>query len=84
MGVEAEHRALARFAQTTLGQPRGVPDDRSFEAFSFQSLKAIQAQIKRLGIGFGVEGTKPGKFYEYPGDPIKAGTGAPTTTRRPQ
>lgn len=84
MGVESEHRALARFAQSALGNNRGVPDDRSFEAFPYRSTKQIQAAIASNGIGFGVQGKAPGKFYEYPGDPTKNGSGLANNIRRPQ
>lgn len=83
MGTEAEHRVLARFAQNALGQPRGVPNDLSFERLVFGRLRPHVRALEALGIGFGEQGSKPGRFYEFPGDPVRSGAGLPTNNRDP-
>ena len=70
MGTEAVHRALVRHAQNELGRPVGVPNDVGFENFDWQSVKAVRDALEELGIGYGVESNQPGRFYEYPGDPL--------------
>ncbi|HEY8582357.1 MAG TPA: hypothetical protein VIL49_05395, partial [Capillimicrobium sp.] len=84
MGTEAEHRALARFAQNALGAPVGVPDDRSFQLYGVKRADRAQAALEKVGVGFGVEGAQPGAFYEFPGDPVKAGVGAAISSRVPR
>jgi hypothetical protein len=83
MGTEAVHRALVRHAQNELGKPVGVPNDVGFENFDWQSVGAVRGELEKLGIGYGVEGTGPGRFYEYPGDPIARGVGTPVTHPEP-
>lgn len=83
MGTEAVHRALVRHAQNELGRPVGVPNDVGFENFDWQSVKAVRDALEELGIGYGVEGTGPGRFYEYPGDPIARGVGTPVSHTTP-
>ena len=83
MGTEAVHRALVRHAQNELGRPAGVPNDVGFENFDWQSVKAVRDELEKLGIGYGVEGTGPGRFYEYPGDPIARGVGTPVSHTNP-
>jgi hypothetical protein len=39
--------------------------------------------LEALGIGYGEKGAMPGKFYEYPGDPIANGTGTVQDVRTP-
>src|SRR5690349_4422794 len=70
MGTEAVHRALVRHAQNELGRDVGVPNDVGFENFDWPSLERVRAALGALGIGYGVETDQPGRFYEYPGDPI--------------
>lgn len=79
MGTEAVHRALVRFAQGELGRDVGVPNDVGFENFDWQSLTAVRDELEKLGIGYGVQTSQPGRFYEYPGDPIARGVGTPVT-----
>jgi hypothetical protein len=79
MGTEAVHRALVRHAQNELGSPAGVPNDVGFENFDWQSVKAVRDALEELGIGYGVETGQPGRFYEYPGDPLASGVGTPVT-----
>jgi hypothetical protein len=64
LGTEAQHLALAKFAQGML------PDDRAFQSFIFTDMAGIVGRIEKQGIGFGKRvGTGPGKFYEFPGRP---------------
>jgi hypothetical protein len=83
MGTEAVHRALVRFAQNELGRDVGVPNDVAFEKFDWPSLASVRDALEGLGIGYGVQTDKPGRFYEYPGDPLVLGVGAPVTHTRP-
>jgi hypothetical protein len=84
MGTEAVHRALVRFAQNELGKDVGVPNDVGFENFDWPSLKQVRDELEKLGIGYGVETDQPGRFYEYPGDPIASGAGTPVSHTTPQ
>jgi hypothetical protein len=83
MGTEAVHRALVRHAQNELGHPVGVPNDVGFENFDWPSLAAVRAELTHLGIGYGVQTDQPGRFYEYPGDPLARGVGTPVSHARP-
>jgi hypothetical protein len=83
MGTEAVHRALVRFAQGELGKDVGVPNDVGFENFDWQSVAAVRDELEKLGIGYGVETDQPGRFYEYPGDPIASGVGTPVSHTQP-
>lgn len=38
-------------------------------------MSAIVKAIQSLGVGFGEKGKEPGQFYEFPGSPLKTGTG---------
>jgi hypothetical protein len=84
MGTEAVHRALVRFAQTQLGKDVGVPNDVGFENFDWPSLGQVRDGLEAIGIGYGVESSQPGRFYEYPGDPIARGVGTPVSHTTPQ
>lgn len=77
LGVEAEHRALARFAQDKLGKDVGVPNDRGFQNFGWPTAAKARAALEALGVGFGKTGAQPGRMYEYPGDPVARGVGTP-------
>lgn len=79
MGTEAVHRALARFAQGQLGKDVGVPNDVGFENFDWPTLAKVRDALEGLGIGYGATGKQPGRFYEYPGDPIARGVGTPVS-----
>jgi hypothetical protein len=83
MGTEAVHRALVRFAQGELGKDVGVPNDVGFENFGWRSVPSIRESLEGLGIGYGVEGPRPGRFYDYPGDPIALGVGTPVSHTTP-
>jgi hypothetical protein len=78
LGVEAEHRVLARYARGQL-EPAGtvqVPNNQGFETYRLKTTAQHVAALQKLGIGFGREGAKPGRFYDFPGDPRKNGTGS--------
>jgi hypothetical protein len=83
MATESEHRFAARFAQGVLGAPIGVPNNISFAPFTHQSMDDVKAALMALGIGYGEPGAQPGKFYEYPGDPVANGTGTVQDSRTP-
>jgi hypothetical protein len=83
MGTEAVHRALVRHAQNELGTFVGVPNDVGFENFDYQSVAAVRTALEALGIGYGVQTDQPGRFYEYPGDPIASGIGTPVSHTTP-
>jgi hypothetical protein len=84
IGPEAVHRALVRHAQNELGSPVGVPNDVGFENFDWPSLRRVRDELEALGIGYGVQTSHPGRFYEYPGDPIVRGVGTPVSHTGPQ
>ncbi|MEO5833676.1 MAG: hypothetical protein ABJA16_02250 [Nakamurella sp.] len=84
MGTEAVHRALVRHAQNELGKNVGVPNDVGFENFDWQTIAAVRDALEALGIGYGVETDQPGRFYEYPGDPIARGVGTIVSHTVPQ
>jgi hypothetical protein len=84
MATESEHRVLARFAQGALGATIGVPNNISFAPFSYRRIGDVKAALEALGIGYGKKGAAaPGKFYEYPGDPVANGTGTVQDVRTP-
>jgi hypothetical protein len=84
MGTEAVHRALVRHAQNELGKPVGVPNDVAFENFDWPSVPKVRAELEGLGIGYGVQTDRPGRWYEYPGDPLARGVGTPVSHTVPQ
>ncbi|MFE3193660.1 hypothetical protein ACFXHA_31990 [Nocardia sp. NPDC059240] len=79
LGTEAVHRALVRQAQNELGRDVGVPNDVGFENFDWQSVAKVRDALEGLGIGYGVETGQPGRFYDYPGDPLASGIGTPVS-----
>ncbi len=83
MGTEAVHRALVRFAQGQLGIDTGPPNDVGFENFDWPNVAEVRRALEELGIGYGVETSQPGRFYEYPGDPIASGMGTRVSHTRP-
>jgi hypothetical protein len=83
MGTEAVHRALVRFAQNELGRDVGVPNDVGFENFDWPSLALVRKELEGLGFGYGVQTDRPGRFYDYPGDPIARGVGTPVSHTKP-
>ena len=58
-GVEAQHRALARYAQGKL------PDNRAFEDASISTIGGIVSALEGAGVGFGKKGSKPGHFVTF-------------------
>jgi hypothetical protein len=83
MGTEAVHRALVRFAQGELGKEIGPPNDMGFENFDWPTVGAVREALEGLGIGYGVETSQAGRFYEYPGDPLASGIGTPVSHMQP-
>ena len=83
MGTEAVHRALVRFAQGQLGKDVGVPNDVGFENFDWPTVVQVRDALEGLGIGYGRPSGAPGRFYEYPGNPIARGVGTPVSHERP-
>lgn len=59
LGTEAEHRALSRFAQGKL------PNNVGFESYAITSMAGIVKALEGAGIGFGKQGSKAGKFYNF-------------------
>ena len=83
MGTEAVHRALVRFAQGQLGKDVGVPNDVGFENFDWPTVDKVREALEGLGIGYGSASNQPGRFYDYPGDPIARGVGTPVSHTLP-
>jgi hypothetical protein len=83
MGTEAVHRALVRFAQGELGKDVGVPNDVGFENYDWPTVAGVRQELESIGIGYGVQSSAPGRFYEYPGDPLAAGVGTPVSHTTP-
>ena len=83
LGTEAEHRVLARSAQGALGRPVQVPNNTGFSSYNQRSTAAARTALEALGIGYDAEGAQPGKFYDYPGNPLANGTGSPQISRSP-
>jgi hypothetical protein len=83
MGTEAVHRALVRFAQGQLGKDIGPPNDVGFENFDWPTVAKVRQALEDLGFGYGTESSQPGKFYEYPGDPLASGVGTPVSHSTP-
>jgi hypothetical protein len=54
-----------------------------FENFDFPTVVTVRQSLEELGIGYGSEGSGPGRFYEYPGDPLASGVGTPVTHTTP-
>jgi len=77
LGVEAEHRALARFARSKVeSEMVQVPNNKGFETYIITSMADIVKALEGAGFGFGKQGAMPGKFATFPGDPRKNGTGS--------
>jgi hypothetical protein len=43
----------------------------------------VRDALEELGIGDGTASDQPGRFYEYPGDPIARGVGTPVSHTSP-
>lgn len=81
--IESEHRAIARFAQTALGGRRQISIDRSFAPWSIRTVSGMIRALEGAGIGFGKQGAQPGRFYDFPGNPVENGSGLRNNGRRP-
>ena len=66
LGVEAQHLALARFAQKKL------PNNVGFQVYKTHTIGGIVDNLAHAGVGFGKKGKGPGKFYEFRIPPAKA------------
>lgn len=77
LGVEAQHLALARFAQKKL------PNNVGFQRYETHSIGGIVANLEKAGIGFGRKGKGPGKLYRFPGKPPSSTT-IPLQSNRPR
>lgn len=66
LGTEAEHRTLARYAQGKL------PNNVGFEDYSVKSMDGIVSALEKVGVGFGKQGSKPGKFVSFSPPPASA------------
>lgn len=66
LGTEAEHRALARFAQGKL------PNNVGFEAYGIHTIGGIVKALEAAGVGFGTQGQAPGAFYQFQPPPASA------------
>jgi hypothetical protein len=84
LGTEAEHRVLARFAASQLGAPTAPPNNVGFEPFPYKTTRQVREALTGLGIGYGEQGSAPGAFYEYPGDPVANGVGVPVDNPNPE
>ncbi len=69
--------------QEMLGKKIGAPNNTGFEAYHQRSTKAARHALEALGIGYDAKSSKPGAFYDYPGDPLANGTGTRVTSNRP-
>ena len=58
---------------------RSVPNDVGFENFDWPTVASVRDALEGLGIGYGAQTSQPGRFYEYPGDPIATGVGTPVS-----
>jgi len=84
LGTEAEHRVLARLARATIQPSKAIPNNKGFESYPYHTGSAALHASEKFGIGFGKQGTKAGKFYDFPGNPLHTGTGAPNISHQPQ
>lgn len=76
LGTEAEHRVLARYAESVVNGLKHVPNNVGFETYRYKSMSAIVGELEKAGFGFGKQGAAPGAFYDFPGNPLKTGTGS--------
>jgi len=87
LGVEAEHRALARYAQSVVDGKKlskaTVPNNKGFETYTVKSMSAVVGELEKAGFGFGKQGASPGQFVDFPGNPSKNGTGFYVIAPRP-
>ena len=76
LGTEAEHRVLARYAESVINGLKHVPNNLGFELYKYKSMASIVGELEKAGFGFGKQGAAPGAFYDFPGNPLKNGTGS--------
>jgi len=76
LGTEAEHRVLARYAESVINGLEQVPNNKGFETYRFTTMAQVVAQLEKAGFGFGKQGAAPGAFYDFPGDPLTTHTGS--------
>ena len=76
LGTEAEHRVLARYAESVVNGLKSVPNDKGFETYRFKTMASIVGELEKAGFGFGKASSAPGQFVEFPGSPLKTGTGS--------
>lgn len=84
LGTESEHRVLARVAHQQLTGAPKVPNNVGFERYFLHRAAAAKHALEHLGIGYDRKGATPGRFYEFPGDPLKNGTGTPVESNHPR
>ena len=74
MGVEAVHRAFARDLRGLLGNDRmfmkfdqaeRAPGAPNLGQRGFERIEGAVTQLQAAGFGFGKEGAKPGRFYDF-------------------
>jgi hypothetical protein len=61
----------------------GPPIDVGFENYDWPTVAGVRAALEELGIGYGVQTSQPGRFHEYPGDPLATGIGTPVSHTQP-
>jgi hypothetical protein len=83
LGTEAEHRVLARYAESVINGLKHVPNNVGFETFQLKSMAGIVGELEKAGFGFGKQGAAPGAFYTFPGSPLMTGTGSTVTAPSP-
>jgi hypothetical protein len=76
LGTEAEHRVLARYAESVINGLKHVPNNLGFELYKFKSMAAIVGELEKAGFGFGKQSSAPGQFLSFPGSPLMTGTGS--------
>lgn len=62
LGVEAEHRTLARFAKGAT-----LPNEKSFETYHYKNIDDIVGELEKAGVGFGQRTAKDQTLYRFHG-----------------
>ena len=85
MGYLTAVTAFAKRGQerAALGGRAQISIDRSFAPWGVRTVGAMLRALQSAGIGFGEPGAAPGRFYDFPGDPVANGSGLPNNGRRP-
>lgn len=76
LGTEAQHLALARFAQGKL------PNNVAFQEYNVKSIGGIVGKLEAAGVGFGKKGKGPGRFYNFRTPPHSALVSLESTSPR--